>query len=294
MPEAIHTRDVPPLARLRVVHGSGQCLVDVRAAAAHDQEPGVQEDGRVLKSRLGRRPSLRRCLYPIPSTVTVLSKAPNVLQGPIVRCSPAKDDHHARRRTLSADLRRVVDPRERTPGVRARLDDGHLVPLERRPLNIEHPDVALSLLAVVAAENYQQWLVERHGVTISAPGRRSQNRHGHPLGPLLVSYVEQKQLVGRQTATARGAAIYDHLRVVDTSCGVRGPSRRNSSFGLNSRPRVTRGLQHVGVRGDRVPTRVTSCAAKEDDAAVSNQGGRVTKPRCRDLSMLLLLHILRL
>jgi hypothetical protein len=47
----------------------------------------------------------------------------------------------------------------------------HLIPLKRRAFNIKHPDVALSLLPIVATKNDQQGLVENHGVAIAPPWR---------------------------------------------------------------------------------------------------------------------------
>mmetsp|Transcript_53891 Transcript_53891/g.138833 ORF Transcript_53891/g.138833 Transcript_53891/m.138833 type:complete len:479 (-) Transcript_53891:112-1548(-) len=170
--EAVDAGYVSPLTGLRVVDGSREGLVHVGAAAADDQELRIQEDTGVLEPRLRRRPPLRRRLNPVPSAITMLAEAPGVLERPVVRRSAAEDHHHAGRRPLAADLGRVVDSWQRA----ARVHHGDLVPLERRSLHVQHPDVALGLLPVVPAKDYEQGLVEDHRVTIPPAGRRPEDR----------------------------------------------------------------------------------------------------------------------
>mmetsp|Transcript_5071 Transcript_5071/g.14429 ORF Transcript_5071/g.14429 Transcript_5071/m.14429 type:complete len:387 (-) Transcript_5071:393-1553(-) len=190
--EAVHARQVPPLARLRIVHCGRQGLVHIRTPPADDQQLGIEEDRGVLEPRLRRRPPLRGRLDPIPTAVAVLAETPSVLQGAVVRRPAAEDDHHPGRRAVSAHLGGVVNPRQWATGVYHR----HLVPLEGLPLDVQHPDVALGLLPVVAAEDDEQGLVEDQCVAVAATRRLADHRDGHPLRMLLVPNVEQEQLLG--------------------------------------------------------------------------------------------------
>mmetsp|Transcript_77878 Transcript_77878/g.174601 ORF Transcript_77878/g.174601 Transcript_77878/m.174601 type:complete len:213 (-) Transcript_77878:161-799(-) len=212
----------------------------------------------MLEPRLWWHPPLRGRLHPIPTAIPMLAQAPYVLQRPVVGGPATKNNHHARRRTLSANLSRVVDPWQRAPCVH----HGDLVPLERGALNIEYPDVALSLLPIVPTENYQQGLVEDHRVAVPAPGRWPQHRHAHPLRPLLLPGVEEEQLIRGETAAARGSAINDHLRKIDACGGMGGTCRRHGAFSIDPTPKVRGRIEQVGIRGDSVPAGVSCRSTK--------------------------------
>ena len=166
-----------PFRILRLVHLHENVLADRVGAAAEDDHQAAHEDGRVLVA--GERllaAVLVRSLDPIPAAVSVPPQAPRVLQCALVVRSATEDDHRTSRAAHVAHGGRVVDADLRT--VAGRIE---LLPGEWCLVDVQTPDIVDRLGAGVATEDEKVGLVEHDGVTVSPPGRVTDDWDDHPL-----------------------------------------------------------------------------------------------------------------
>lgn len=96
MSEPLQAIELLPFARLSFIDLKLNIFTDVVGPSTQDKHESSNEESGVLIS--GERffaAWLIGGLHPIPSAVSVASKAPSILEGALICSTPAKNYHHA-------------------------------------------------------------------------------------------------------------------------------------------------------------------------------------------------------
>ena len=130
VPEALDRLELVPLGGLCVVDLKSNVLSNLISPSSEDHHEWAQEKCGVLVPRCWSLACFVGSLNPVPSSVTVASKAPRVAEARLVSRPASEADHHAGGATSLAQGGRVINP-----GSGLFLSAIKLVPGEGRSLN---------------------------------------------------------------------------------------------------------------------------------------------------------------
>lgn len=120
---------------------------------------------------------LVRSLNPVPSTITVATETPAVIERTLISSTSAKYHHHASGRSGLAQRCAVIDSHSWVFFATIEFDPG-----ERCLLNAQTPHITDRFLASVSTKDKQMRLREDDCVAISAAWCRANYWNNHPLG----------------------------------------------------------------------------------------------------------------
>ena len=120
---------------------------------------------------------LVRSLNPVPSTITMATETPAVIERTLISSTSTKYHHHASGRSGLAQRCTVIDSHSWVFFATIEFDPG-----ERCLLNTQAPHITDRFLAGVSTKDKQMRLREDDCVAISAAWCRADYRNDHPLG----------------------------------------------------------------------------------------------------------------
>ena len=157
-----------------------------------------------------------RSLYPVPSSVTVATKTPGILQATLISCPSSKANHHACGTSSLTECSRVIHSYLWSFSSAIELN-----PREWSFFNTEAPHIIHCFLTGVSSENKKMWLRENDRMTVSPTWSRSHHWNNHPLGLIFsISHIEQVEIITGERTSTSSSSIYYHLHLLNIGGGV--------------------------------------------------------------------------
>mmetsp|Transcript_4409 Transcript_4409/g.6434 ORF Transcript_4409/g.6434 Transcript_4409/m.6434 type:complete len:214 (+) Transcript_4409:1758-2399(+) len=201
------------------------------------------------------------------------AQAPSIEEAALVSSSTSEADHHTGGTSSLAEGGRVVHSDLRRIAATIEFD-----PREGGLFNTEAPYITNCLLSSVSSEHQEMRLREDDGVTIPPSGGGSHHGHNHPLGLIFaVSHIEQVQVVTRQTASACGSSIYNHLHLLDVGRGMGSSGRGRDSLNVEFCPGFEEDVKDKGFTCHRVSSGVTGSSSEEHHFVLVHHGDGVAE-----------------
>ena len=155
MPESLGAIELRPLARLGVIDLERKDFSYVVSPASHNhhQRPNEMTAMLIATNRVRVQFVSVGCLHPIPTTVSMSSQTPTIIQRTLIQTPSSENHYHSSRSPLKTLRRRMVHSTHRLLRLAAIVIQLH--PAERRLLYVQRPKIRHCLLSTIPSENHQ-------------------------------------------------------------------------------------------------------------------------------------------
>lgn len=192
MPESLHSTKLEPFRTFCVLDFHSYSFTNrVSTTPYYHHSWTHKEGGLLLAWNWCICIAFLRRFNPIPSSITVSSQTPGIIESTLIHMSATKDNHHAVSTSSWAYASWVLYPRAWTF-----ISCFYLCPREWCFLYVKTPHISHWLTPCVSAEYQEVGSSEHYGVPISASRGLSHNRNYHPVGNFFsLPQIQEKQII---------------------------------------------------------------------------------------------------